>query len=93
MALVPYNSIKHKTFPIFIGRRSKTDNIKDIIIVANSLMDRLMYDDLLLLLSIAESIIHEIQDEDDMYYDSDHLRLSLVTIQKIKKRALLLLPS
>ena len=93
MALVPYNSIKHKTFPIFIGRRPKTDNIKDIIIVANSLIDRLMYDDLLLLLSIAESIIHEIQNEDDMYYDSDHLHLSLVTIRKIKQKALLLLSS
>ena len=92
MALVLYNSIKHKTFPIFVGRRSKTDNIKDIISVAHSLIDRLMYNDLLLLLSIAESIILELQDENDMY-DSDDIHTSLVAIQKIKKKALSLLSS
>ena len=93
MALVPCNSIKHKTFPIFVGRRSKTDNIKDIISVAHSLIDRLMYNDLLLLLSIAESIILELQQDENDMHDSDDIRTSLVAIQKIKKKALSLLSS
>ena len=83
----------HKTFPIFVGRRSKTDNIKDIVNVAHSLIDRLMYNDLLLLLSVAESIIFELQDENDIHDDSNNIHTSLVAIQKIKKKALSLLPS
>ena len=90
MALVPYNSIK--AFPIFVGRRSKTDNIKDIVSVANSLIDRLMYNDLLLLLAVAESIIFELQDENDYIHD-DNIHTSLAMIQKIKKKTLSLLSS
>ena len=81
-----------KAFPIFVGRRSKTDNIKDIVSVANSLIDRLMYNDLLLLLAVAESIIFELQDENDDFHD-DNIHTSLATIQKIKKRTLSLLSS
>ena len=95
MALVPYNSINiPKAFPIFVGRRSKTDNIKDIVSVANSLIDRLMYNDLLLLLAVAESIIFELQDENnDIHDDNDNIHTSLATIQKIKKKTLSLLSS
>ena len=87
-------NIPKKAFPIFVGRRSKTDNIKDIVSVANSLIDRLMYNDLLLLLAVAESIIFELQDEnDDIHDDNDNIHTSLATIQKIKKRTLSLLSS
>ena len=60
--------------------------------MANSLIDRLMYNDLLLLLSVAESIILELQDENNMH-DSNDIHTSLVAIQKIKKKALSLLSS
>ena len=53
-----------------------------------------MYNDLLLLLAVAESIILELQDEnDDIHDDNDNIHTSLATIQKIKKRTLSLLSS
>ena len=62
------------------------DNIEDILRVAHSLFDKLMYDDSLLLFTIAESIILELRD--DMYYsDNIHIyRHWLTMIQKVKKK-------
>ena len=60
--------------------------------MAHSLIDRLLYNDLLLLLPIAESIIFELRDENDIH-DNDDIRTSLVTIEKIRKKALSLLSS
>ena len=62
------------------------DNIEDILRVAHSLFDKLMYDDSLLLFTIAESIILELRD--DMYY-SDYIHIYrhwLTMIQKVKKK-------
>ena len=61
------------------------NNIEDILRVAHSLFDSLMYDDSLLLLTIAESIILELQDDT---HDSDYIHTAcrrwLAMIQKVK---------
>ena len=96
MALVPYNLIEctYKNISyLTVGQRSKPDNVKAIVEVARSLIDKLMYKDLLLLLSVAESIILELQDDDLHDTMSDDICTSLVTIQKVKNKALSLLSS